>query len=170
MKRWGVIPVIVYALGVASCTDAVAPSNLPVVFTAQLSPANEVPPVGNPESSGRGAVQITFTVTRDATGTITAGTVGFDLQLSGFPGTTAVIAAHIHTGAAGSNGPVLVNTGITTGIVSLTDGVGTFHAAGINVSAATIQNIVNNPAGFYFNVHSTQNPAGFSRGQLQRTL
>ena len=31
-----------------------------------------------------------------------------------------------------------------------------------------IKQIVNNPAGFYFNVHSPLNPAGFARGQLQR--
>jgi hypothetical protein len=157
-------------LGAAGCDDATAPSNLPIVFTAQLSPANEVPPVSNSESSGRGAVQITFNVTRDAAGAISSGTVGFDLQLNGFPGSTAVIAAHIHTGGAGVNGPIIVNTGITAGSVTTADGVGTFHAAGISVSAATIQNILNNPAAFYFNVHSTQNPGGFTRGQLNRTL
>jgi len=157
-------------LGAAGCDDATAPSNLPIVFTTQLSPANEVPPIGNTESTGRGAVQITFTVVRDAAGAISSGTVAFDLQLNGFPGTTAVIAAHIHSAGAGVNGPIIVNTGITTGSVTTTDGVGTFHTSGITVPAATIQNIVNNPAAFYFNVHSTQNPGGFSRGQLNRTL
>jgi hypothetical protein len=59
---------------------------------------------------------------------------------------------------------------VTTGAVSTADGVGTFTASGISVPAATIQNIINNPAAFYFNVHSTQNPGGFTRGQLSRTL
>jgi hypothetical protein len=170
MKRSGVLLLALCVLGAAGCDDSTAPSNLPIVFTAQLSPSNEVPPVGNAESTGRGAVQITFTVTRDSTGAISSGTVGFHFQLNGFPGTLAVIAAHIHTGAAGVNGPIVVNTGVTTGAVSTADGVGTFTASGISVPAATIQNIINNPAAFYFIVHSTQNPGGFTRGQLSRSL
>lgn len=170
MKRSGVLLLALCVLGAAGCDDATAPSNLPIVFTAQLSPANEVPPIGNVESTGRGAVQITFTVTRDAAGAISSGTVAFHFQLNGFPGSLAAIAAHIHTGAAGVNGPVIVNTGLTAGAVSTTAGVGTFTTSGINVPAATIQNIINNPAAFYFNVHSTQNPGGFMRGQLSRTL
>jgi len=31
-----------------------------------------------------------------------------------------------------------------------------------------VQQIINNPAAFYFNVHSPSNPGGFSRGQLAR--
>ena len=171
MKRSGVLLFVVCVLGVAGCSDdGTAPTNLPLVFTAQLSPANEVPAIGNAESTGRGAVQITFNVTRDAANAITAGTVNFHFQLNGFPGTTAVIAAHIHSAAAGVNGPVVVNTGVTAGAVTTTDGVGTFTASGITVSPATIQAIVNNPAAFYFNVHSVQNPGGFTRGQLSRTL
>jgi hypothetical protein len=171
MKRSGVLLLALCALGAAGCDDdSTAPSNLPIVFTAQLSPANEVPPVGNAESTGRGAVQITFNVVRDAAGAISSGTVGFHFQLSGFPGSTAVIAAHIHPGAAGINGPIVVNTGVTAGSVSATDGVATFTASGINVPAATIQSILNNPSAFYFNVHSVQNPGGFTRGQLTRTL
>ena len=32
--------------------------------------------------------------------------------------------------------------------------------------AATLQSIIDNPAGFYFNVHSSTNPGGVARGQL----
>jgi hypothetical protein len=45
-----------------------------------------------------------------------------------------------------------------------------FSATNISVPAATIQGIVNNPAGFYFNVHSPTNPGGAARGQLDRAL
>jgi hypothetical protein len=31
---------------------------------------------------------------------------------------------------------------------------------------ALFQQIINNPAGFYFNAHSTLNPGGVARGQL----
>jgi hypothetical protein len=159
-------------LGAAGCDDdSTAPSNLPIVMTANLSPANEVPPIANAENTGSGAVQITFNVTRDANGAITGGTADFHFQLSGFPSSTTISLAHIHPGAAGVNGGVLVNTGlVATSPVTQTNGVMSFSATGISVPAATIQAIVNNPAGYYFNVHSPTNPGGVARGQLSRTL
>src|SRR5688572_3678123 len=42
-----------------------SPSTGPIQFTAQLSPANEVPPIQGAESSGQGFVIITFNVPRD---------------------------------------------------------------------------------------------------------
>ena len=172
MKRSGVLLLGLCLLGVVSCSDdAAAPSNLPIVLTANLAPANEVPPIANAESSGRGAVQITLNVTRDGTGAITGGTADFHFQLSGFPATTNIVAAHIHPGAAGVNGGVIVNTGIVAASpVSQTDGVMSFTSSTVTVPAATLQSIVNNPAGFYFNVHSPTNPGGVARGQLNRTL
>jgi hypothetical protein len=154
---------------VAGCGDdddgTTAPSNLPVVFTAQLSPANEVPPVGNAEGGGRGAVQITFQTAGDGSATAT-----FHFQLSGFPSDTRVVGAHIHPGAAGVNGGVIVNTGVSAASTPTTTetGMSVFDITGINVSAATAQSIINNPGGHYFNVHSPLNPGGFVRGQLVR--
>lgn len=172
MKRSGVLLLSVCLLGAAGCDDdATAPSNLPLVFTANLSPANEVPPIANAENTGSGAVQITFNVARDGTGAITSGTVDFHFQLSGFPSSTTIVGAHIHPGAAGVNGSVIVNTGlVAANPVTQTDGVMSFSATSINVPAATIQAIVNNPAGYYFNVHSPTNPGGAARGQLDRAL
>lgn len=65
------IPCLIAAsLLVAGCDDngATWPSSLPLVFSAVLNPANEVPHVANDESRGRGAAQITVNVTRDAAG------------------------------------------------------------------------------------------------------
>jgi hypothetical protein len=169
MNRWGLLVVVTCVLA-AGCDDSsTGPSNPPLVFSALLSPANEVPPIGNAESSGRGAVQITFDVTRDSANVITAGTAAFHFQVSGFPASTTVVGAHIHPGAAGINGPVIVSTGVTaTEPVSLSNGTASFDVSGITVPPATIQSIVNNPAGFYFNIHSPLNPGGFARGQLAR--
>ena len=47
-------------------------------------------------------------------------------------------------------------------------GTGEFRATGIPVDAAMAQGLVNNPAAFYFNIHSPLNPGGFARGQLAR--
>jgi hypothetical protein len=37
------------------------------------------------------------------------------------------------------------------------------------VPAAIAQQLLANPAGFYFNVHTLANPSGVARGQLVRT-
>jgi hypothetical protein len=156
----------------AGCGDdnPTTPTNLPLVFTARLSPANEVPPIGNAEAVGRGAVQVTFNVTRDSAGAVTGGTAAFHFQLSDFPDSTTFVAAHIHPGVAGVNGPVIVNTGInsSTAPVSSASATDSFNTTGTSVDAATMNGIINNPSAYYFNVHSFVNPGGVARGQLAR--
>jgi len=161
MKRWGLLMLAacVVAIGCGDDNGGTSPSNLPIVFTAFLSPANEVPPIANAESSGTGAVQVTIDPsTRTPT---------FYYQLTGFPSGTTAIAAHIHVAGAGVNGPIVVNTGMAT--TPLTTGITEVRATGVPIDPALLQAIVNNPAGYYFNVHSPLNPGGFTRGQLVRT-
>lgn len=159
------------AVPVAGCGDdtPTAPSNPPVVFTAQLSAANEVPPITNAESGARGTATITFTLTRDAANAITGGTAKFEVSLNSFPTTSTARAAHIHPGAAGVNGGVLVSTGLSAAnAVALPNGSASFTFDNVELSAANAQSIVDNPAGFYFNVHTAVNPGGAVRGQLVR--
>lgn len=67
-------------------------------------------------------------------------------------------AAHIHTGAADETGGVAVP----------------FDAPGaegdwqdcVSVDPATVQQIIENPAGYYVNVHNEPHPSGAIRGQL----
>ncbi len=167
MKRWGLIVLTACALA-AGCDDdnSTGPSSTPLVFTALLSPASEVPAIGNAESVGRGAVQVMFNVTRDSSNAITGGTATFHFQLNDFPGTTSVVGAHIHSAAAGVNGPIVVNTGVTG--FQLTNGSGSLNVTSNPVDATLINAIANNPGGYYFNVHSPLNPGGFARGQLVR--
>jgi hypothetical protein len=168
MKR---LTVMVLALGIltAGCGSSSSTLNPTVslmpVFTAALSPANEVPPIVGAEASGSGTATITFDVTKDAVGNIIASTATFAVNLTGFPAGTPVNAAHIHPGVAGTNGGVLVSTGLAAGQVVLTGGSGSFTRV-VTVDPAVTQNIINNPAAFYFNVHSTANPGGLARGQL----
>lgn len=169
MNRWGLIAIAACVL-TAGCDDGpTEPSNPPLVFSALLHPANEVPPVSNAESSGRGAVQIQFDVTRGSGDAISSATATFYFQVSGFPAGTTVVGAHIHPGAAGVNGPVILSTGLTsTNTLSLPNGSVEFSVTGIRADAALVQSIINNPAAFYFNIHSPLNPGGFTRGQLTR--
>src|SRR5262245_21519157 len=98
----------------AGCSDSeTAPSAAPVIFSTTLLPANEVPPITGTESSGRGAVQIQFDVTRGTTGAISAATATMTFQLSGYPSGQVVQGAHIHPAPAGVNGPVIISTGLT---------------------------------------------------------
>jgi hypothetical protein len=170
MKRIALIlaaTLLAGACGDDSPTEPSGDNNRPR-FTAQLLPSNEVPPITNEENTGTGSAVIHLNLTRDPAGAISAATADFQVELSGFPATTAITLAHIHIGAVGVNGGIVVNTTVAAGQVALTNGVGSFSRTGIAVTAANAQAIVNNPAGYYFNVHTSRNPGGVIRGQLVR--
>ena len=167
------------ALALAACDDSPTEPSDPnvVIFTAQLSAANEVPAVTGPEANARGDVRIIFNLTRDGSNNITAATVDFFVNLNSFPNGSTWTLAHIHEGAAGIAGPVRVNTGLSpANPVVLTSGSVTNHAfterpvvnAQGQPDTALINNILNNPANFYFNAHTALNPPGAVRGQLVR--
>lgn len=163
MNKMGVILVAVCAL-VAGCGDDDSPSapsaNAPVTFAAQLSPANEVPPVAGSESSARGAVQVTFNATRT--------TATFYFQVSGLPAGTNLVGAHIHPGVAGVNGGVIVNTGLTATAPLTMSREAVEFSVSVGIDPSLAQSIINNPSAFYFNVHTPANPGGVARGQLSR--
>ena len=84
-----------------------------------------------------------------------------------FPNNTALTMAHIHNNVAGQTGPIVIDTGLTAGQVTLGSGAGNFARDGIPLANLTlVQNIINNPSQFYFNVHSSLNGTGMARGQL----
>ena len=115
-------------------------------LSAALFGSNQVPAV---TTSGYGGVRLTLDA---ASGTIT-GQYAFNSL------TSSITNAHIHSGAAGTNGPVLIDF---TSLVTATSG--TFTKTGI--AATDINAILANPGGYYFNVHTTNNPGGEVRGQL----
>jgi hypothetical protein len=171
MQRMAAAALVVFlgVTGVACDDDPTGPSGDNTVrFTSTLLPANEVPPITGPEASGNGTATITLNLTRDSAGNIVAATADFSVTLNGFPANTPVTAAHIHPGAAGATGSPLVNMGLGVNEVVLANGSGTFSKTGVSVTAGDAQSIINSPASFYFNVHSTLNPGGFARGQLVR--
>ena len=72
--------------------------------------------------------------------------------------TLPTIAAHIHHGAAGVNGPV---------VVPFTAPAADGNSSGCTQSTAAITgDIVANPAGYYVNVHTKEHPGGAIRSQL----
>jgi CHRD domain len=175
MKRTGILMLAMAMTFAAACDDdnnPNGPSNTgPIVFTVQMSAANEVPPITNAESNARGSATITFNVPRDSNGNITGGgSATFAIQLSQFPAGSSARAAHIHPGAAGVIGGVLVDTGLTAATaIALNDGTGSVTLTQPSLLQADATNITANPGGYYFNVHTALNGGGAVRGQLVRT-
>lgn len=102
---------------------------------------------GDPDGSGMAVVLI-----RDA-----APTLCYAILVTGIDTPTA---AHIHEGAAGVNGPVVV-----TLKPPKTGNPGESEDC-ISADAAVLTRIRQNPAGFYVNVHDAAFPNGAIRGQL----
>ena len=152
----------------AACKSSPTNASLTATFTQAISPANEVPAATGPETSGSGNSTITLTYTQDASGNVTSATANFQVTLSGFPATTVFTMAHIHQAAAGVAGAIVVNTGLASGSVTLTNGAGGFTMNNINVPSDIAQGMLSNPSGFYFNVHTTANASGVARAQLIR--
>ncbi len=81
----------------------------------------------------------------------------YDLHVTG----RNPVAAHIHEGADGVNGGVVVDFG-TFGQSVKRNSEGCTR----KVAKSVLTAIADNPAGYYVNVHTTQNPSGEVRGQL----
>lgn len=112
--------------------------------TTTLTGGVEVPIAGDPDGTGKAVIGLN----------VAEGLVCWSMTVRGI-GTAA--AAHIHKGATGVSGPVVVplgtpSTGATKGCT----------AAG----RALIRDIVRNPSEYYVNVHNKDYPAGALRGQL----
>ena len=117
------------------------------IYTAYLTGGNETPNPADPDGVGfvvvtldQGAGTITFTAYEQNIGTITA--------------------SHIHRGAAGVTGAVIIpfNLPFTSGVSS-----GTLTG----IAPSFLAEIVANPPGYYFNIHTTDFPGGAIRGQLR---
>ena len=167
MKRLATL-IIGLSVVVAGCSDKpTGPSQTTMsTFTVPLTAANEVPPTVNADAGATGTAVIVLTVTRDNSGTVTSATADFQISVAGFPPGTIVTDAHIHNAAVGVAGGVYVATGLTVGELVLTNAGGTVTKSGINVPADKAAAILNDPTGFYFNVHTALNPNGAIRGQL----
>lgn len=118
------------------------PGNVYSLF-ATLRGDNDIPP-GDPDGFGYARVTID----------LDESTVCYQLSVAR---TDPPVAAHIHDGGPGENGPVVVPfeapvTGLSKGCV--------------DVEPALAAAIVANPNGFYVNVHSAAYPPGAVRGQL----
>lgn len=124
-------------------------------FTAVLSGANEV---SGGSTVGTGAA--TITVDRVA-GTVCVDSVTVDVdEIHNANGVLVdpVILTHIHKGAVGANGPVVIDFDPQS--------KSALSKCVTPASPATIGELLADPAGFYFNVHTTGFPSGAVRGNF----
>jgi hypothetical protein len=171
MKRLSLVAIAISLMAAGCSKDSSSSPTTPTpsnnaVFTAALSAANEVPPIGNAESPVNGTANVTLNTTKDSAGNITAATATLAFTLGGFPAGSTVTLAHIHEGGPTCACPVIVNPALASGDVTVTNGLASFTRTNQTVAPEVAQRIINNPAGFYFNVHTALNPSGVARGQL----
>jgi len=140
----------------ASSSPATTTAGLPAVsFQAVLSGTNEVDSQGAtnkgaPAGSGLATVTLAPSLSQ----------ICYTIAVTGV--TLPAAAAHIHVGAAGANGNVVVP-------LTAPDASGNASGCVSNVAADLIAAIAANPAGYYVNVHTSDFPAGAVRGQLAAT-
>ena len=138
-----------------------------------MSPANENPPI---DSVATGVSQVIALATVSPSGALTSGQVIFDINFN-FGKQTTIVGYHIHNGAAGVNGPVIINTGInatTAAVTTEANGVGTLtRAVEIDVTnatqVATFTGLFTHPQDYYINMHTTEFTGGLIRDQLRTT-
>ena len=129
------------------------------VFKLVLKPSQEVPAIKGLRADAVGSV--TFDLTRDSNGAITSGEVIFYFNYA-FPGAVSITGLHVHQGAKGTNGPIVVSSGVATADA---DGVGNVTAV-VSSTPAVLQAILDDPRGYYVNLHTSVNAGGALRAQM----
>ncbi len=116
---------------------------------------NQEVPMGVGDPDGTGTAELTLNAGQED--------VCYTLTWQNLDGT--VQHAHIHEAPAGSTAPPMVS------LFANESFSGTGSASGCDTGDATraeIRRILNDPSGFYVNIHDTVRPGGAIRGQLDR--
>lgn len=134
----------------------VTPPSIVKEWTVPLSAKFENPaPAGRTET---GSVNLQL---------LSDNTIKYAITVTGLTSGDALTAAHVHTGNAVTNGPVVVPLSPTF----TSSGAGSLSIGVINGLRTTfIDSLKNDVTELYFNVHSTQAPGGIVRGQVNETI
>jgi 5'-nucleotidase len=136
---------IVFALAIALLPATAGAAG--ALRVAPLAGDWEVPGPGDPDGTGF------------ATVTLNAGLGKVCWNINASDITLPAAAAHIHEGAVGVAGPIVVT-------LSPPDASGTASGCRSGVDRALIEDITENQQDYYVNVHTSDFPAGAIRGQL----
>jgi hypothetical protein len=137
-------PLAVIAMVVAMALPALGGGR---PLTAELSGDNENPPSGS-EATGTAVVTLNQGL----------GEVCADITSSGYEEGEVIVAGHIHVGAAGVNGDIVVDLQVAS----------PDHSICVEADPELIRDIRQNPSDYYVNLHSNLVPSGVIRGQLSK--
>jgi hypothetical protein len=151
--------------------EAVPLHAMQVVFAQTMSPLEEVPP--RPELDASGHSIVVFDLVHaphgpgkhEEHGLLVAATVTFFMTYA-FDGPVTLTGFHIHDGARGTNGPVVINTGLRELVDPDGTGTLTFPVPIAPDRLGIVEDFLHDPRGFYINLHSTDFPGGALRSQL----
>lgn len=148
MKRINVMHVVLIVLTVLALASIAA--NGGRRFTTSLTGAAEVPGPGDPDGTGTATVWLNHG----------QGRVCFEITVSNI--TLPATLAHIHVGTVTQSGPPVVT-------LIPPDASGTSSGCVEGVSRELIKDIIQNPEGYYVNVHTLPDfGPGAVRGQLSK--
>ena len=122
------------------------------VFETDLTGAEEAPGPGDADATGSALIKVPRIHSNSR--------LCFKVDWAAIDGT--VTAAHIHRGAAGVPGPVVVPLFVSQSFAGTGDSRGCIRG----VDSELTKDINRNPTNYYVNVHSTVFPPGAIRGQL----
>lgn len=158
MQFKGLTYIAAAAAVVAGCSGGGTTGGLDVEqqFTIALTAANEVPAPKTTTAAGSADV------------VVYADRIDYQLAATNM---TAITAAHIHTGAVGVAGPVVVtlfNPAAATGAINGVFASGSLNSTNLpsGVTLASLKTLLAS-GNAYINVHTTANPSGEIRGQLK---
>ena len=122
------------------------------IFVVQLSGEAEVPGPGDPDATGRAAILVVPA----------ADLICYKVTWRNIDG--VVFGGHIHEGDEDEAGPIAVTLfGGPLGHATEFSGTGSFQSC---VRSAEADDIAEDPANYYVNIHSDVYPGGAIRGQL----
>jgi hypothetical protein len=144
--------VLMAALLVALPLGGVALGGDQKVFETDLTGAEEAPGPGDADATGFARIKVPRIHSNSR--------LCFKLEWADIDGT--VTAAHIHSGAAGAPGPIVVPLFVGQSFAGTGDSRGCIRG----VDSELTKDINQNPTNYYVNVHSSDFQPGAIRGQL----
>ena len=153
--RWSLVATLVAVLLAAFAAvswadgrEVFGDNELPTRLTGR----QEVPPV---DTQGSGRIELDFF--QAASGN---GFVCYQLQVTDLEGD--VVAGHIHEAPRGVNGPIVID------LMPQIDSDNGYVEDCVTAPTSVISDVLDDPKGYYVNVHTEPYPDGEVRGQLHR--
>jgi CHRD domain len=143
MRKIMMVPLVLVAGGLLAGGSALAASSTPTTVTVHMKGSLEVPK-GSPTGTGIFKYQL-IPSKKKVCYSLTWSKIG------------TALASHIHKGAKGTSGPVVIPLSLATPVK---------HSGCVTAKKSLILAIQAHPSRYYVNVHTAKYPAGAIRGQL----